>query len=136
MRKKKPADRQDPEWAEVIRSCKLSPQDVRKAKEVGLEPRSLLKNRPSPSQPWKAPVNVWVRSLHERMLARSARKRARKESRSPAADVEPTLGHERPAGQPARANAREDVRASRTEPEIERSAESDRRTDWDDGCPF
>jgi hypothetical protein len=136
MRKKKRADRPDPEWEEAIRLCRLSPQDVRKAKEVGLGPRSLLKNRPSPSQPWKAPVHVWVRQLHERMLARSARKRARMESRAPGNESEPTLGHERHAGQGLDPKTRTDARAARTEPAGESSAEPDRRVEGDDDCPF
>jgi len=36
----------------------------RKAKELGMQPRSLIKNIPSPSQQWKVPVREWVRSLH------------------------------------------------------------------------
>src|SRR3982075_590939 len=38
---------------------RLSPADVRMAKELGFKPRSLLKNQPSPQQPWKAPVAEW-----------------------------------------------------------------------------
>lgn len=36
------------------------------AKELGMTPKSLLKNIPSPSQQWKSPVKVWVRQLHEK----------------------------------------------------------------------
>jgi len=36
------------------------------AKELGLSPRSLIKNIPNPRQPWKASVEDWVRGLHER----------------------------------------------------------------------
>ena len=38
------------------------------AKELGFQPRSLIKNIPSPSQQWKAPVKEWVRSLYEKKI--------------------------------------------------------------------
>lgn len=67
----------DAEWAEAKRLCRLSAEDVSKAKELGLNPRKLIKNIPSPSQRWKAPVHVWVRELYrerrERMAARAKR---------------------------------------------------------------
>ena len=34
------------------------------AKELGIKPRSLIKNIPAKSQPWKAPVSEWLRDLH------------------------------------------------------------------------
>jgi hypothetical protein len=53
----------DQAWAEAARRCRLSPDEVRMAKELGIMPRSLLKNVPSPQQPWKGPVAEWVREL-------------------------------------------------------------------------
>lgn len=55
----------DPEWARAKRLCRLSAEDVRKAKELGFSPRGLIKNIPSKSQRWKAPVHIWVRDLYE-----------------------------------------------------------------------
>src|SRR5438270_6873910 len=52
-------------WREAIRRCSLSDEEVRMALELGFQPESLIKNIPSPSQPWKLPVNEWVRSLHD-----------------------------------------------------------------------
>ena len=52
------------QWEEAKRRCRLSDDDIRKAKELGMQPRSLIKNIPSPSQQWKVPVREWVRSLH------------------------------------------------------------------------
>jgi len=40
------------------------------AKELGMSPRSLIKNIPAPSQPWKAPVKEWIRDLHERRFGK------------------------------------------------------------------
>jgi len=34
------------------------------AKEMGLNPRSLIKNIPSQGQPWKQPVEAWVREMY------------------------------------------------------------------------
>jgi hypothetical protein len=36
------------------------------AKELGIGPRSVVKNVPSPREPWKAPVRQRIRELHER----------------------------------------------------------------------
>jgi hypothetical protein len=38
------------------------------AKELGLQPKSLIKNIPSPPQKWKAPVRDWVRALYEEKI--------------------------------------------------------------------
>ena len=50
---------------------RLNADDVRKAKELGLNPRKLVKNIPSPSEPWKSPVNVWIRELYEEKQAKA-----------------------------------------------------------------
>jgi hypothetical protein len=52
------------QWEEAKRRCRLSDDDIRKAKELGMQPRSLIKNIPSPSQQWMASVRLWVHSLH------------------------------------------------------------------------
>lgn len=58
----KPARQQ--EWDEAKRRCRLSYEALAMAKELGLSPRSLTKNIPNRSEPWKAPVEEWVRRLH------------------------------------------------------------------------
>lgn len=55
----------DDAWAEAKRLCKLSADDIAKAKALGMSPKSLIKNIPSRSQKWKAPVRDWVRDLFE-----------------------------------------------------------------------
>jgi hypothetical protein len=57
--------KQDRQWAEAKRRCRLNQQDIRMAKEMGLEPRSLIKNIPSPNQQWKLPVKQWIHELYE-----------------------------------------------------------------------
>lgn len=52
-------------WAEAKKKCRLSEEDIRMAKEMGLNPKSLIKNIPSPKEQWKAPVKVWIRDMYE-----------------------------------------------------------------------
>ena len=58
--------KREKEWAEAAQRCRLSAEEVAMAKELGIGPRSLIKNIPSPSQRWKAPVCDWVRELYEK----------------------------------------------------------------------
>lgn len=44
--------------------ARLSAEALRMARELGLDPRSLLRNVPSSQEPWKAPVEVLVRCLY------------------------------------------------------------------------
>ena len=56
----------DPEWAKAKKLCRLSAEDVRMAKELGIKPRTLIKNNPSPQQQWKQPIKFWIRELYEK----------------------------------------------------------------------
>jgi len=76
--KKKPKSKKDALWIEAKRRCRLSAEDMRMAKEMGLNPRSLIKNIPSKSQPWKSPVRVWIRRMYEKRRAKAAVKRDRR----------------------------------------------------------
>jgi len=49
------------------------------AKEMGLNPRSLIKNIPSKSEPWKSPVKDWIREIYGKRQEKAAKKKARKE---------------------------------------------------------
>ena len=53
-------------WTEAQRRCRLSKEELRMAREIGLNPRSLIKNIPNKSEPWKAPVKDWVRDLYRK----------------------------------------------------------------------
>ena len=48
------------------------------AKEMGLNPLSLLKNIPSRQEPWKAPVEDWVREMYAKRREKAAWRRERK----------------------------------------------------------
>jgi hypothetical protein len=63
------SNKQQDQWAEAQRRCRLSDEEIRMAKALAFQPHSLIKNIPSASQPWKAPVNEWVRLLYERKFA-------------------------------------------------------------------
>ena len=56
----------NPDWADAKARCGLNDDDIRMAKELGMAPHSLIKNIPSPSQQWKAPVKEWVRDLYQK----------------------------------------------------------------------
>lgn len=70
--KLKKSDQQQ-SWAEAQRRCRLSDEAVRMARELGIGPRSLIKNIPAPTQQWKAPVEDWVRDLYEKRQRKAAR---------------------------------------------------------------
>lgn len=73
-KKAKKEPNHDPHWAKAKQVCRLNMDDIRKAKELGLSPRALIKNVPGPSQQWKAPVKVWIQELYEkRIRARGVR---------------------------------------------------------------
>ena len=64
--------RPDADWNEARRLCRLSGEEVRMAREMGLNPRSLIKNIPSRTQQWKAPVNEWIRNMYEKKSKKTA----------------------------------------------------------------
>ena len=65
-------------WQEAKRKCRLNAEDIALAKQLGLNPRSLIKNIPSKSQPWKAPVNIWIREIEAKRQKKSEQKQRRK----------------------------------------------------------
>lgn len=77
QKKKKPTETHDPQWVKAKQLCRLNMEDIRKAKELGLNPRSLIKNIPSPSQQWKAPVKLWIQGLYEERMQRRSKKHQR-----------------------------------------------------------
>ncbi|MCL6615515.1 MAG: hypothetical protein K6U03_13080 [Firmicutes bacterium] len=56
--------KKDELWAEARRRCRLSAEALAMAKEMGLNPLSLIKNIPSKHEPWKAPVEDWIRDMY------------------------------------------------------------------------
>jgi len=68
-------------WAECKKKCRLNMEDIELAKKLGLNPRSLIKNIPSKSQPWKAPVKDWLREI-EAKRTKKAEKKARRKNKA------------------------------------------------------
>ena len=60
----------DPQWAKAKNVCRLNMEDIRLAKELGISPGSLMKNKPSPSQSWKQPVKEWIHELYGKRFGR------------------------------------------------------------------
>ena len=67
-------------WQEAKKKCGLNNEDVKIAKELGLNPKSLIKNIPNKSERWKAPVSVWIREIQEERKSKSLQKQRRKKS--------------------------------------------------------
>lgn len=89
-KKKKPKNKKDRLWAEAKRKCHLNDNDIRIARELGLNPRSLIKNIPSRTEPWKLPIKTWIHEMYEKRQEKTARKKARKEQATAAYSVTDT----------------------------------------------
>lgn len=76
--------KKEAEWKEAKKKCKLNEKTLMMAKEMGLNPRSLIKNIPNKSQKWKAPVNIWIQEMYEERQAKSLKKKIMKDKREKA----------------------------------------------------
>ena len=65
-------------WQDAKKKCRLNSEDIELAKRLGLNLRSLVKNIPNKSEPWKAPVSVWLCEMEEKRDRKAARRKARK----------------------------------------------------------
>ena len=59
-------------WAEAKKKCRLNAEEVQMAKEMGLNPRSLIKNVPAKNEQWKAPVKIWIRDMYAERFGRTS----------------------------------------------------------------
>lgn len=53
-------------WNEAKKKCRLNTEDIKMAKEMGLNPKSLIKNIPNKNEQWKAPVKDWIHEMYEK----------------------------------------------------------------------
>ena len=67
-------------WQDAKKKCKLNNEDIKIAKELGLNPKSLIKNIPNKSEQWKTPVSVWLRDIQEKRRKKSLQKQIQKET--------------------------------------------------------
>ncbi len=61
-------------WKEAKKRCRLNDEDIKLAKEMGLNPQSLIKNIPSKNEPWKAPVKIWIHDIYDKRQQKKERK--------------------------------------------------------------
>jgi len=66
-------------WQEAKKRCRLNNEDIALAKRLGLNPRSLIKNIPNKSEPWKAPVKDWLHEIEAKQNKKAEQKQHRKE---------------------------------------------------------
>lgn len=60
------------------RKCRLGEEEIRMAKEMGLNPQSLIRNIPNKKEMWKAPVKDWIHDMYEKRQRKSEQKAKRK----------------------------------------------------------
>ena len=65
-------------WQDAKQKCRLNNDDIALAKRLGLNPRSLIKNIPNKSEPWKAPVKDWLHEIDEKRQKKAEQKQRRK----------------------------------------------------------
>ncbi|MCG2710848.1 MAG: hypothetical protein L6420_08300 [Elusimicrobia bacterium] len=59
-------NKKDELWKEAYRRCRLSVRHIQMAKELGLNPKSLMKNIPSAKESWKLYARNWIEDMYER----------------------------------------------------------------------
>ena len=67
------------QWQEAKKRCRLNDEDIARAKRLGLNPRSLIRNIPGKSEPWKAPVSTWLQEIEEKRNRKSEQRKKRRE---------------------------------------------------------
>ena len=61
-------------WQEAKKKCRLNENDIAMAKELGLNPKSLIKNIPNKNEQWKAPVKDWIHDMYEKRQQKMKKK--------------------------------------------------------------
>ena len=65
-------------WDEAKKRCHIGDEEIRMAKEMGLNPKSLIKNIPNKSEQWKAPVKDWIHDMYDKRQRKSRQKAKRR----------------------------------------------------------
>ncbi len=68
-------DKKAEQWKEAKQKCRLNDEEIRMAKEMGLNPLSLIKNIPAKNQLWKAPVKIWIQEMYEERARKREQRR-------------------------------------------------------------
>lgn len=67
------------QWKEAKTKCRLNDEEIAIAKRLDINPKSLIKNIPNKSEPWKAPVKDWLHELDAKAQKKFEQKKRRKE---------------------------------------------------------
>ena len=59
------------QWDEAKKKCRIGDEEIRMAKEMGLNPKSLIKNIPNKNEMWKAPVKDWIHDMYDKRRRKS-----------------------------------------------------------------
>lgn len=59
-------------WDEAKKKCRIGDEEIRMAKEMGLNPKSLIKNIPNKGEMWKAPVKDWIHDMYDKKAEKIA----------------------------------------------------------------
>ena len=78
MTKETTGGKRDARWTEVKQRCRLNQEEIRMVKEMGLNPRSLIKNIPSKTEPWKLPVKDWIHEMYHKRQEKAAERKSRR----------------------------------------------------------
>ena len=65
-------------WDEAKKKCHIGDEEIHMAKEMGLNPKSLIKNIPNKSEMWKAPVKDWIHDMYDKRQRKSRQKAKRR----------------------------------------------------------
>lgn len=65
-------------WDEAKKKCWLGEEEIRMAKEMGLNAKSLIRNIPNKKEMWKALVKDWIHDMYEKRQRKSEQKAKRK----------------------------------------------------------
>lgn len=82
-------------WQEAKKKCRLSEEEVKIAKTLGLNPKSLIKNIPAKNELWKAPVGEWIREIQAERQEKSRKKKLKEAAQEKKnADTKKPVGEE------------------------------------------
>ncbi len=66
------------QWDEAKKKCRIGDEEICMAKEMGLNPKSLIKNIPNKNEMWKAPVKDWIHDMYDKRRRKARQKAKRK----------------------------------------------------------
>lgn len=61
-------------WDEAKKKSRLGDEEICMSKEMGVNPKSLIKNIPSRSEMWKASVKDWIDDMYDKRQRKSQQK--------------------------------------------------------------